>query len=339
MSHSAVLVIGPTAPKEQADESEKRAEKARKLAAKSTSTNHPEEAATFARKAAELRSEVGQPNPLKDTSWLDEALAPFNEELDVEPYKERVALPDGWQRTMANSERFRQLMDSGVERRAAWAQVWGEKNEDAYVPWQFSGAIRDGIDPSNLAAIAARSNQDGDEEKHEVDGEGLFYWTTYNPRSRWDWWTLGGRWSGFFLLRPDGEGMRGRDGLMGSHLSENGVDLVRKGDVDWEAMLAAAAQRAEKTWAEAMESGRDAGHLEFMYGIEPSDTRETFVKRRTTLTTFAVLKDGEWYERGRMGWFGCASNEKDASEWSTEWMNLVLGLPNDTVLALVDVHI
>jgi len=28
------------------------------------------------------------------------------------------------------------------------------------------------------------------------DDKGLFHWSTYNPESFWDWWVIGGRWSG-----------------------------------------------------------------------------------------------------------------------------------------------
>lgn len=59
----------------------------------------------------------------------------------------------------------------------------------------------------------------------------------------------------------------------------------------------------------------------------------------TNFETFAVLKDGEWFERGKMGWWGVVSDEREADAWSAQWMDLVLGLHNDTVLALVDVHI
>ena len=55
------------------------------------------------------------------------------------------------------------------------------------------------------------------------------------------------------------------------------------------------------------------------------------------LVTFAVLKDGKWYERGEMGWWGIVSNEKD--EWESELKKLVQGLPDDTLISIYDCHI
>src|SRR5579859_6601454 len=35
------------------------------------------------------------------------------------------------------------------------------------------------------------------------------YWE--NPNRKWDWYSLGGRWAGFFLLK------NGKDGIQGNH--------------------------------------------------------------------------------------------------------------------------
>jgi hypothetical protein len=44
-------------------------------------------------------------------------------------------------------------------------------------------------------------------------------------------------------------------------------------------------------------------------------------------------------ERGEMGLFGCASNEKDRDQWDKEFSDLIDGLPPETWLAVVDCHI
>ncbi|UGY15215.1 zinc finger-like domain-containing protein [Bradyrhizobium septentrionale] len=61
--------------------------------------------------------------------------------------------------------------------------------------------------------------------------------------------------------------------------------------------------------------------------------------RNNALRTFAVVKDGQWYERGEMGWFGCVADEKDSEQWSREFAALLDGLPPETWLAVVDCHI
>jgi len=76
---------------------------------------------------------------------------------------------------------------------------------------------------------------------------------------------------------------------------------------------------------------------------EPKDfmcTRDEYIERARNgaLATFAVVKDGKWYERGDMGWFGVVSDEKDENDWLSQFSSLVDSLPNDTLLTIVDAH-
>jgi hypothetical protein len=70
-------------------------------------------------------------------------------------------------------------------------------------------------------------------------------------------------------------------------------------------------------------------------------TREEYRKRAWdgAISTFAVLKDGQWYERGEMGWWGAVSGEKDKGEWVRQFSELIDSLPSDTRLTVVDCHI
>lgn len=61
--------------------------------------------------------------------------------------------------------------------------------------------------------------------------------------------------------------------------------------------------------------------------------------RRRSIRTFAVVKDGQWYERGSMGWWGCVSDEKDETEWSDQFSALLDATSDDTLLTIVDCHI
>lgn len=60
---------------------------------------------------------------------------------------------------------------------------------------------------------------------------------------------------------------------------------------------------------------------------------------RDYLTTFAVLKDGKWYERGKMGWWACVSDKISAEEWDAKFNELMADLPDDTLLSVYDCHI
>lgn len=66
---------------------------------------------------------------------------------------------------------------------------------------------------------------------------------------------------------------------------------------------------------------------------------EQWIAAAPALSTFAVVKDGQWYERGSMGWFGCVADEKDESAWEREFEKLVESVPPSNWLTVVDCHI
>ena len=56
-------------------------------------------------------------------------------------------------------------------------------------------------------------------------------------------------------------------------------------------------------------------------------------------STFAVVKDGKWYQKGQMGWFGKVTDKQDDEVWQMEFKKLIDELPDDTLLSLFDCHI
>lgn len=69
--------------------------------------------------------------------------------------------------------------------------------------------------------------------------------------------------------------------------------------------------------------------------------RDTMVEkgRNGALSAYAVVKDGKWHERGKMGWFGMSSNEISPEEWDKQFAKLIDETPGEHWLALVDCHI
>lgn len=75
----------------------------------------------------------------------------------------------------------------------------------------------------------------------------------YNPKSKWDWYQLGGRWTGFFRLRPGATGSVGQPGVMTPPAGNGLYDSARKADIDWEAMRASHEAGARAEFAAVME--------------------------------------------------------------------------------------
>lgn len=199
-----------------------------------------------------------------------------------------------------------------------------------------------------------------------------------NPNAKWDWWVEGGGWTGFFKLKENRIGGVGRPGLMTEAPKKGWVDIALKGDIDFEGMRDEAGNKAGELYDEVfaiighlplMESWesvrnrikdidqarteyhnqeravalKNSKNRDFIW-LDAEDfnvTREEYVnKARASATiTFAIVKDGKWYERGEMGWWGVVSNEEDRDAWHQKYNELLDGLSDDTLLTLVDCHI
>jgi hypothetical protein len=214
-----------------------------------------------------------------------------------------------------------------------------------------------------------------------VDGEIVYrygYWS--NPKAKWDWYKLGGRWMGFFLAT---EGVdtttfsRGTPGTFDNTADPNTFDRIKKGDVDIEVMQASERARAsehydkflaatnglpiplsfaeiklqyvdiddarsayhDQPFIKAMHTTLDSWADPFTVYYVNNGGKDRYVEERvgTVFTTFAVLKDGIWYERGEMGWFGYAANI-DAG-WDLKFKKLWDSIPDDVYVSLYDCHI
>lgn len=111
--------------------------------------------------------------------------------------------------------------------------------------------------------------------------------SSYNPDSKWDWYSIGGRWDGFLVLKErDEEG----------DIIETNEALVN--EVDWDYML-------------------EHKFLPFCY----------------------INEDGEWFEKGEMGWWGITFNEQPEDAWKTLFTNYLKEVNSDCLVTVVDFHI
>jgi len=231
---------------------------------------------------------------------------------------------------------------------------------------------------------------------YEKDPETGKYGYWENPNRKWDWYSLGGRWTGFFKVKPSYTGrlVVGRPGIMTPEARVGYVDQALKKDIDFDTMRDEAGQRAAERYDEvAALYGGTIPRLEFRWETVLEDpkyssmdidekrsfyhsqsplvlktnlaknrdsltkiqqdfvvwgsledyqvTKEEFVQdaRDGAITTFAVLKDGTWYEEGSMGWWGIVGDRKERNKWISEFSKLLDSLPDDTLLSVYDCHI
>jgi len=292
-------------------------------------------------------------------------LEPYYEDKEVEPY-ERDCSCAKWKAKSIVTARIEKEYKSFQQLRDDYHSMPAEKQTtDA---WKKHIAKYLELEEKYLKEIIAKTKSDP--KCPDCKGKGK-YMTTYNPDSKWDWYQMGGRWSGFFKLTPNAKAKRKafeakrlkatklasahigvKPFLLGALIGEGkivdkifDVDQCKKGDVDWKGMVEGNKQRSidlfNEMKAKAMNEDKEVSpsNLEFIYGIKPDQTVEEFAEEEAKVFTFAVVKDGKWYQKGDMGWWGMTSNEKDDDKWIKEWNKLVMSLPPDTLLTMYDCHI
>jgi hypothetical protein len=72
------------------------------------------------------------------------------------------------------------------------------------------------------------------------------YWE--NPNRKWDWYQLGGRWTGFFKLHEGIVGVHGDPGIMTKPADLGYADCALKKDIDIEGMRDSAEEESMKRW-------------------------------------------------------------------------------------------
>lgn len=142
-----------------------------------------------------------------------------------------------------------------------------------------------------------------------------------NPNAKWDWYVEGGRYSSRLTTKEGKE-----------------VDAALIGDIDFDSMNKKKKIGAEKAWDEAQRE-TDKVRVHIMHGIKNSESKEEYLKRSSSFSTFALIKDGKWHEKGQMGWWACVANEKESSAWNDEFLKLMEDLPTDTLITVIDCHI
>ena len=139
--------------------------------------------------------------------------------------------------------------------------------------------------------------------------------SNYNPLSKWDYWSVGGRYSGILLSKKDGEF----------------YDILPFGDTDFDGMVKASVSEAKRRWEQA--KGKDRLDR-FMLGISTDNYEEHMAEASIKIVTFSVLtKDGEYIER---------PSQKDDAEgqWLSDYYDRFLkDLDDEDILAIVDMHI
>jgi hypothetical protein len=175
---------------------------------------------------------------------------------------------------------------------------------------------------------------------------------------KWDWYIVGGRWSGELLLKEGGEGTTNTNisNLVEPNKNPNRADTALAGDIDFEGMRQNYIDQVSSGYdkwkalppADQKEERSAAIHSSDLWwfeceradDIDGGMSKEDYIAKyaQAHALTFAfITPDGQWIERGNMGWWAAVSNKNP--NYDKLWWDFVTTLPADQRVYLVDCHI
>ncbi len=189
--------------------------------------------------------------------------------------------------------------------------------------------------------------------------------STYNPNSKWDCYEVGGRWSDYV----EKIGLRDKKPIKANINFESFLkDVEERASARWrmatDCFNRNRGDQPFRTWKEVLAipgidkaEKRDMYHsqsevkaflaltvkdFEFDLIDEYLIDEEDYVaeQRKKAVIPFAFLSEKTgWVEKGSMGWFGISSEDKETSDWYSEFMNFFNSLPDDEEIHYIDCHI
>ena len=162
-------------------------------------------------------------------------------------------------------------------------------------------------------------------EEEDLDKYGNVL-STYNPNSKWDWYQIGGRFSGLF-------GDKFPDTIQ--------VKDFPKFEIESEDKLKEKYPKDYKYYQDLI-SGKEKSLYRLSYLKERYPTFKDYILESLAVTTYAVLDaDNNWHEPGKMGWFASTTaTTTDEINWTNEYYNnFIMNLPKDYWLTVGDCHI
>ena len=227
---------------------------------------------------------------------VDDALAPYDEGLRTDPviYKKKSDIIAG---ILKEQEEMSIMMEEYKNDPAKYEEKFGSwltrKMENFVQEKRYS------LTDTELFDIYMKENND---DGYDEEGNQL---TTYNPDSKWDWFQIGGRWSGLI----------------------DGKDYSRIKDIDFDKLKPESPEFYNKNPV-------------YQEAFATFEEYQNFEKYKFS---YAVLdsKENKWYEAGEMGWFAMTNStyESEINHMKTcQKLFTEVFDPKDWVV-IVDCHI
>lgn len=289
---------------------------------------------------------------------LGTMLAPYCEELEVPEYEERCYCVGHQASEMADHQVMQQYGGIEARRDKFWARpdvmalkelqkpYNDSRNDEAETSAEVLKAYKDAdakidalwkdwIRPLEiLRKSVIEDHHMKDVAKHGCDeckGGGKSK-STYNPKSKWDWYVIGGRWTGEF----------------------SDYDPL-KDPANWEPCTICGGT-GTRSDAIAIANGFKPGYcngcsgdfrhtkqkgvtVKFSFKDYGGDIAPVAQIKRDVVPYALMTPDGEWYAKGKMGWFGMSRDDKSEDDWKDLATKLKEKYRSNHLGVVVDCHI
>lgn len=195
-----------------------------------------------------------------------------------------------------------------------------------------------------------------------TDDGGYNKYTTRNPNSKWDWWQIGGRWDNRLETHTGGTNHTTINNLAFTNII---ATQKAKAEQEYNNFLTAThGLRMPPTMQDLLDQGVDHDKARYLINSSPWEQaaqravpnlfmfarhafhidrggKEAYILEHSTpdVPTAYIDLDGNWHERGEIGWLGYVNEEEPLENWVTQYRNYLQTLPPTTHITLIDCHI
>jgi hypothetical protein len=260
-------------------------------------------------------------------SSVSELLDPFDENKEMDDYETTCSCAGVKARLDASKQATQTL---GITWDQLRTKFWEKYPSDA----DLKGATRDELWMKHTGKL--RRAEKAIEKAHPLykktdpdceDCKGTGHrMTTYNPDSKWDWYQIGGRWTGALTGYDPGKDPANQEQCSLCGGTGKRTDAIALAHPPLQKSCNGCDGKGIRVkWPTQWES--------YEHDICP------IRKIRADFFPYAIVTpDGEWHERGKMSWFGISLDEMEENEWRNYFLQIRKQYRNH-IAVIVDCHI
>lgn len=167
---------------------------------------------------------------------------------------------------------------------------------------------------------------------YKIDQETGKYGYWENPNAKWDYWTIGGRWSGIIKDNLGFKADQSRIKDLNFNLDQGKYEYaIRFWEINVEKQKLLPGEEEEEYFCFYTPE----------YYLNRYKSKEEYATSEAEFSTFALITpDGQWHERGSMGWFGFDDSDRESIQDFRDFFKKTIDTTNpEYFLTIVDCHI